>query len=472
MNNRERAQSVLEFLTAKNPPITRVGGSGQNGSRLDYYCPKAVKPWDEFDYQVLETIFGGELMKEAKRNRSNLPHYPYLDDEVDLRLGKAETITRSLFSKWNHTIVLASLRAVQDVFHPCLWREMTGEKSSACKILLPTNPENNSEGIQNEDSRGLEAMNQMNRAQKGIKKQRSKRSRQPDGGSVSVHEILLKKSGERFPKEYKSACNWNSKSLRDGKYTNKETGEWLEGVELASNNNIAPIRQAYTYCVDYECRYGCILTTSEAFIFRIKPRGNHKVSIDDPSNFNQLLEKVRYNGLMEFVSIPWGNGCDDNHHDYKELTVNLALWFAHILAGNHYKLDWDYRKLHEEELVQAPQQQEHQSKLSNKGAGGNDREETLSRTRAARNKRKRHEPEKSQEETENYSQSKGQQENQDIANFSFHGAPLPTPAIPADHYAAGTQYDNEGDSDEESRLPPIKRRFISVSQGSKSESTG
>ncbi|TGJ78964.1 hypothetical protein E0Z10_g9805 [Xylaria hypoxylon] len=467
MNNRRKAQSVLEFLTARNPHITPViEGNGQNGSRSDYFCPKAVKHWNEFDYQLLETIFGGELMREAQKDRSNLPHYPHLDEEVDLRLGKGEPSTRSLFNKWNHTIVVASLRAVQDALHPCLWREKSGGKPSKSMIPLSTGVENNNEGPQNRVGGEVKGKVQAEKTRQGTGKQRSQRSRQPDGGSVSLLEIMLKKPGERFPKEYKPACNWSSKKLRDGNYTKKKTGEWLEKIKptLLQNNNIAPIRQAFSYCIDYGCRYGCILTTSEVFIFRIGPRGNHTVSIDDdPSSFDQLLEKVKVDGLMEFVSIPWGNGCDDHHHDYKRLTVNLALWFTHILAGNHYKLDWKYRKLQEEELVQPPRQQGHQPTLGDKRPRKDDGEVALSPTRTAKNKRKRHEPEQPQERSEEYNHAERQQENQDIANFSFCETPLPQPTVSANHYVVGAQYDSEGGSGEDSDSPLIRRTLGSIS---------
>ncbi|KAI1418994.1 hypothetical protein F5Y12DRAFT_721314 [Xylaria sp. FL1777] len=455
-NERRKAQSVLEFLTAKNPSITPVReGRGQNSTRHDYYCPAAVKHWDEFDYETLETIFGGDLMREAQKKRSNLPHYPHLDEDIDLRLGKGEPITRSLINKWNHTIVVASLRAVQDAFHPCFWREKTGKRLFKSNIPSSTTPDNDSEGAQNDTSQKVEEERQEDEVRQGIRKQRSKRSRQPDGGSVSLGEIMLKKSGERFPKEYKPAANWNSKKLRDGDYTNKETGEWLD-VKFILEQNIAPIRQAYTYCIDYGCRYGCILTTLEAFIFRIKPRGNHRVSInDDPSSFNQLLEKVKDDGLMEFVSIPWGNGCDNHHHEYKKLTVNLALWFTHILAGNHYKLDWKYQKLRDEELVQTPQQQEPQVKYRGKKGVTHDREASLSRNRSSRNKRKRQEKSQEHTSTDEHTQEQG---NQDIGNFSFPETSVPQPTIPAHHYAAGEQHKSDGSIDEESDSPPLKRR--------------
>lgn len=52
----------------------------------------------------------------------------------------------------------------------------------------------------------------------------------------------------------------------------------------------------------------------------------------------RLREELGRNGLLEYVSIPW-----ENHHHRREdgqgqekWTINLALWFVHILAGyNH-----------------------------------------------------------------------------------------------------------------------------------------
>lgn len=69
---------------------------------------------------------------------------------------------------------------------------------------------------------------------------------------------------------------------------------------------------------------------------------------------NLLKQGLMDDGLLEYVSIPW-----DNHHkgsldEHRDLTVNLALWFVHILAGNHYKVDWDYGPLKAEGLLCQP----------------------------------------------------------------------------------------------------------------------
>ncbi len=54
---------------------------------------------------------------------------------------------------------------------------------------------------------------------------------------------------------------------------------------------------------------------------------------------------------MEYVSIPWDNHRSGEPDEYEELTVNLALWFIHILAGNHPKVAWDYVDLASEKLT-------------------------------------------------------------------------------------------------------------------------
>lgn len=87
---------------------------------------------------------------------------------------------------------------------------------------------------------------------------------------------------------------------------------------------------------------------------------------------NLLKQGLMDDGLLEYVSIPW-----DNHHkgsldEHRDLTVNLALWFVHILAGNHYKIDWDYGPLNAEGLLCQPPEEsterETEDVLSNFGS--------------------------------------------------------------------------------------------------------
>jgi hypothetical protein len=54
---------------------------------------------------------------------------------------------------------------------------------------------------------------------------------------------------------------------------------------------------------------------------------------------------------MEYVSIPWENYRKGNSDDYSALTVNLALWFVHILAGNAHEVNWSYPPLGNKQLA-------------------------------------------------------------------------------------------------------------------------
>jgi len=273
---RRRAQSVLEYLTSKNPIITPVKNpKTANTNHPSYHKPVALRPWNEFSYATLETIFGGDLIREARKRqpRDRLPHYPHLDQSVT-SLTKGHPSTVDILNKWNNPIVVAALRAVED-FQPCIWVSDFGVDLSKQEAPL-TKTDIRCEKDNKKAHDGTELGN--GRPQTAtVQNQKAKRERQkqPDGGAVSLEEEEIRqKKGvfkELFPKEVKTAFNWNSQKLRDGLYTDEKTGEWIGTAGDKKEN--APIRQAYTYCLNYRCRYGCILTTEEAFIFRIKPRG-------------------------------------------------------------------------------------------------------------------------------------------------------------------------------------------------------
>jgi hypothetical protein len=56
---------------------------------------------------------------------------------------------------------------------------------------------------------------------------------------------------------------------------------------------------------------------------------------------------------MEYASIPWENHNQGKPRAAEMWTVNLALWFIHVLAGHRYKVAWSY-SLHEHENLSIP----------------------------------------------------------------------------------------------------------------------
>ncbi|KAF5683851.1 hypothetical protein FDENT_7030 [Fusarium denticulatum] len=74
-------------------------------------------------------------------------------------------------------------------------------------------------------------------------------------------------------------------------------------------------------------------------------------SSNKSQNMNLLRNELINNGLMEYVSIPWENYSQGQRRSLDVWTVNLALWFMHVLAGNNFEVEWSYVDLTAETLV-------------------------------------------------------------------------------------------------------------------------
>lgn len=67
-----------------------------------------------------------------------------------------------------------------------------------------------------------------------------------------------------------------------------------------------------------------------------------------------MIDHLKRNGVMEYVSIPWDNTKTGKSNYSQGLTINLSLWFIHILAGNEHEVAWEYGELRNETLVRQP----------------------------------------------------------------------------------------------------------------------
>lgn len=249
MATRNFATTILEFLTHQNPEVRHLSPNSSTTTRNDsFYWPKETKPWDQFEnFDVFKSAFRGRLYKAAIRKSERKFHYPYYKGEVDLNI-RDEKKTRSLVDKWNHTIVTQALEEV-DEFKPSYWANDDPNKSTK-------KPEMSSSPASGGDSS-------------------SRHRRVPDAGSIMLYgdtdQSPDAESRERFPKEYKPAGKWSSTQSIQQNLLGRHRRSHKWGRDLIRKKQAWPIRQAFTYCIDTMCRYGCILTCKEAFIFRVKP---------------------------------------------------------------------------------------------------------------------------------------------------------------------------------------------------------
>ncbi|KAF4339926.1 hypothetical protein FBEOM_6150 [Fusarium beomiforme] len=350
------ATSILELLTHPNPSLShRIPKSKTNTRGALWYWPRQIKKLEEFeDVNILKTIFGGLLLQEARRRDRIFDPYPRLHPQVDCIIS-SEDDTKELINKWNKSIVTAALDPIQDIFHPVIWSK--GDPPSV-KEALPSPPQDH-EKQRHQPYRQSSSKARRPRIQ-------SLSRLQPDSGSIASTPLSSKAGGavisnrqERFPKEYKPSTKWKSERIFQGGLLD-DSGSFMRGK--TSDNYAWPIRQAYTYCIQNMCRYGCILTCEEAFIFRIMPREDK--SVKSSQDVTLLRNELINNGLMEYVSIPWKNHSRGQTRLLNVWTVNLALWFVHILAGNNFEVEWNYVGLTAETLTASQSaDSQNQSKL-------------------------------------------------------------------------------------------------------------
>lgn len=275
MSQATPAPTILEFLTHPNPRVEhRKPKDKTNTKSFNYYFPRQLRHWDEFDVGLLETIYGGSLLEAARRTGRVLPHYPTTSPLTDLVISGEKSVER-LISKWNETIVTAALEPILNDFRPAVWSPGEGPNETEKFDKPPRRRGSRTQPIRKTPS--LAGLTPTARKKQSLSRLR------PDSGSSAARYIpdpSLKTANdrtsmdrrERFPKEYKVATKWRSSQVLEGGLLNEE-GEWEAGQ--FSDNLARPINQAFTYCVANRARYGCILTCEEAFIFRIKPRGEH-----------------------------------------------------------------------------------------------------------------------------------------------------------------------------------------------------
>jgi hypothetical protein len=342
--------SVLEYLDIKNPRIKYTGqrkySIGDDSHLL--LCPTQLQPWHEFNFDTIESIYKGALWRAAYEQNFSGPAYPTLSDQDCLITS--EYTTACLITKWNGRIVQHALGHSGNQFNSCKWnapRNPGDKRTSIFKYFCREEPSISTPQADSEITTS------------GVKTRHNADTTltcPTNGASCPCSSI------ERLPKEYVLGSMWNSRDAISHGVT--KMGQVKSSKRLS--DKMYPIRKAYTYCARFGCRYGCILSTEEAFIFRIRPLSSQPGkllsslrpccfqhflqyrlgSTTDYGFFNErnkLLDGLSENGVMEYVSIPWQTPNDED-----ELNYNVALWFIHVLAANNFEVGWNYPPLVDE----------------------------------------------------------------------------------------------------------------------------
>lgn len=302
--NTRIANSIFEYLTSKNPEVKYTKTSSKSvHNDITWQWPQELQPWDEFNFETMENVFQGELMRECRLERElyyPLPSTPWDNNEA------GEDTSIEILTTWTNTILKQALNAVISTLNP-----VGRVPGSLCN-------------------------------RKVIGKART--PFHPDGGSVTPSELGNPRGATpHILSDVKPALNWESSVFI--KNSLEPDGRVIRQKILKQYG--APIRQIYTYCVEYKVRYGFLLTSKEVFLVRVRPQPGRG---SESQTQTELKQTMKDHGLMEYKSIPWSEYRNEESMDeYRQLTMNLSLWCIHVLAGSNHELRWTYEPLEVEE---------------------------------------------------------------------------------------------------------------------------
>ena len=335
-------QTLVDYLRSKNPDVhTKSSSRGSNTSskHLNYLTPGSIVKWEDFGYDSLQKIYGGALHRVLKReyscrDYSDIPRKPYCEiaDENCLEM---------LLAMWNWRVVSESLAKAQE----CLY----GSQDSNVIYMAKGG------------RRRFSVAGKLRRDWAGILSN-------PED-SISQEEPI--KPPNILPGDSKLGKKWSSSKIKDG----------LVPSEYLPNDWLTPLRQIYTYCIKANARYGYIITDEEVVVVRVRPilqpgesgetndsqeshqgsesLNNEQETADSQASFSDsdeghdfmlpspVFKKVEDNGRLEYKAIPWSNAASRDTRRSNNLTVNLALWWLHIMASVSSNIREEYAPLKE-----------------------------------------------------------------------------------------------------------------------------
>jgi hypothetical protein len=315
MANTDVSTSLLSHLRKRNPrlryrngvePTTEPDKVKSSTKNPSYISPSLIREWKEFNFSALEIMYNGRLQQILRKQAELRTTMPSSCEEKEI--WHETSFEWRILAKWNQEMVQEALtQSSRDLGLGSVYMER-GWAADSLKGLIP-------------DWAGMQAS----------------------------HSWTILPGDSKYHLSFSSAHL--KKECPRGIVKNTHTGKsWFQ-----------PWKQIFTYCVRGLCRYGYIITDRELCVIRVSVLADHPpgpqssqqldsqrtdFSDMDP-NDKQLIEEVEKHGLVQYKSIPW-DASSETENAEKAITVNLALWWLHILAAVNGRLGRDYRPLSEE----------------------------------------------------------------------------------------------------------------------------
>ena len=304
-------QTLLNYLRTPDPTVNGDRcPKGGNTTQSTYDTPREILEWEEFEYETLTRIYGGRLCNILNRtfdlvDFTNIPDFPfcrYYDEDS----------FQSLLVKWNWSVVSEALAKSQPLL------------------------------LQSHDHVYMVKGGQAPSPKAKAEKKEKKRGFKPDWGCAIGESRPMMAPGHEesepslLPGDSKVSKKWSSSLIEPGRVQNR----W------GSKNWMSPLRQIYSYCLSNNRRYGYLITDIELVVVRVRldQKTEQMAQLRD-LDIDSLRECARKSGVLEYKAIPWQPATGDRTQTVSGLTMNLALWWLHLLATGNCSIGGDYGEL-------------------------------------------------------------------------------------------------------------------------------
>ena len=299
--------SLLEYLRSENPVLNgnMCQGKGNTSSKTwSWITPRAIEVWEDFNLDSLDKIYDGQLKEVLEchfplRDFSAIPEYPFCEihDESSLDV---------LIAKWNQSMITDALSSAQ-IF--------LAHRLNHGRIYMVR-------GGQTDDLAPAKKL-------------------RPDWGGVKWYRGNTRKPRNVLPGDTKLSYKWSSADITLGPTKiHPKNADWLR-----------PLTQVFSYCVRSDSRYGYLITDKELVVLRIRPGSLTKIQATVKTMGSSKVPNLtpaaqaRLTGILEFQAIPWQSKNRVLRSQRSGMTVNLALWWLHMLAAEDSAIREQYAPL-------------------------------------------------------------------------------------------------------------------------------
>ncbi|MCJ1395647.1 hypothetical protein MMC18_008852 [Xylographa bjoerkii] len=328
-------RSLLNYLRIENPVIhERFTGQGNGNTRSkkdQWLVPDSIEPWCDFEYQSLRHTYGGDL-QSLLQHESDLPD-PVIDSFPLCAISDEDSLL-CVNVAWNQQVVNKALSEAQAGLENYETRE---------NIYMAKGGQARCPGSHNPNSTAAKCAESYNPDWAAIRQSldqiRCYEPKPKHSRRLSPNTLL--------PGDTKLSKKWSSEKIQDGP---------LDIEYLTSRNWVLPLSQVYTYCIRAEVRYGYIISDKELVVLRVRPspeflndtqlsQDSGVVHKSETVPIKPAVDRAVEAGILEWKAIPWrcetGSGAE-------AITVNLALWWLHLMAAQNNEIRDEYPALQED----------------------------------------------------------------------------------------------------------------------------